>query len=96
MIDDALFSVDDDLYVILLYHGAPAHSGGGTLPLSVCILTSLRVHIIAEGPRLRKVRRALRLVNFPHLMVLVVLLGLLLFKLLVLRLRRGAKLIFIA
>jgi hypothetical protein len=69
VINDSFFTVNNDLHVILLYHGAPAadYSRPTTLVVSTVLRAihiigiggMLSIHVVAEGAWLGEMRRAL-------------------------------------
>lgn len=69
MINDSFFTVDNDLHVVLLDHGAPAayYSSATTLVISTVLRAihvvgiggMLSIHVVAEGAWLGEMRRAL-------------------------------------
>jgi hypothetical protein len=82
MVNDSLFSVYNDLYVILLYKRIAVsranHSSSRLLQgLSCCIcceLCTLWVHIVTEGSWLREVWGALGLMDLSHVVLMQLLL----------------------
>lgn len=70
MINDSFLPVYHNLYIFVLHRHlllldylTSRHSNG-----------LLTVHIVAEGPRLWEIRRTLRLVYFPHMMMIMLIL----------------------